>query len=60
MDNDQEIDKRVRHDYTSGIILYLEITSIYSKLDHKKYGIYIITEVFTNCTDLLHKYTLNN
>ena len=40
----------VRHDYTVGYLVYVDITDIYLKLDYNKYGTYIITEVFTNFT----------
>ena len=38
------------HDYAIGNIVYVEMTGIYCKLDYKKQGPYIITEVFTNGT----------
>ena len=38
------------HDYTIGDPVYVEMTDIYHKLDCKKQGPYIITELFTNGT----------
>ena len=40
------------HDYAIINLVYVEITGIYHKLDYKKQGPYIITEVFTNGTVL--------
>ena len=48
IDNVRENDRRVTHDYVIGDLVYMEITEIYRKLDYKKQGPYIITEVFTN------------
>ena len=38
------------HDYAIGDQVYVEMTGIYRKLDYKKQGLYIITEVLTNGT----------
>ena len=38
------------HDYTIGDIVYVEMNGIYRKLDYKKQGTYVITEVFKNGT----------
>ena len=48
IDNFQEKVKRVSHKYAIGNLSYVDITGIYRKLDYKKYGIYGITEVYTN------------
>ena len=50
MDNDRENSSRVTHYCAMGDQVYVEITGIYRKLDYKKQGPYIITEVFTNGT----------
>ena len=50
IDNVRENAKRVTHDYAIGNQVYVEMTSIYGKLEYKKQGPYIITEVFTNGT----------
>ena len=50
IDNVREKPKRVTHDYAIGDRVYAEMKRIYRKLDYKKQGPYIITEVFTNCT----------
>ena len=38
------------HDYKIGYELYVKMSGIYRKLDYKKQGQYIITEVFPNVT----------
>ena len=48
--NVRENSKRVTHDYAIGDQVYVEMTGIYRKLDYKKQGPYIITEIFTNGT----------
>ena len=48
IDNAQKNTIRVTHDYTIGDIVYVEMNGIYHKLDYIKYGLYRITEVFTN------------
>ena len=48
IDNVRENYGRVTHDYAIGNLVYVEMTSIYRKIDYKKQGPYIITEVFTN------------
>ena len=50
IDNVRENAKQVTHDYAIGDQVYVEITGIYQKLDYRKQGPYIITEVFTNGT----------
>ena len=50
IDNVRENAKRLTHDYAIGNRVYVEMTVIYRKLDYKKQGPYIITEVFTNGT----------
>ena len=47
IDNVRENSRQVKHEYTIGNLVYVENTGIYSKLDYKKKGPYIITEVFT-------------
>ena len=48
IDNVRENARRVTHDYAIGNPVYVEMTVIYQKLDCKKQGPYIITELFTN------------
>ena len=50
IDNSRENTKRVTHDYAIGNQVYVETTGIYRKLDYKKQGPCIITEVFTKDT----------
>ena len=50
IDNVRENSRGVTDDYTIGYRVYVEMTGIYRKLDYKKQGLYIITEVFTNGT----------
>ena len=50
IDNVRENNARVTHDYAGGDLLYVEISGIYLKLDYKRQGLYIITEIFTNAT----------
>ena len=38
------------HDYKIGDPLHVKMSGIYRKLDYKKQGLYIITEVFPNVT----------
>ena len=45
-----ENSRQVTHDYKIGNQLYVKMTGIYCKLDYKKKGPYIITEVFSNVT----------
>ena len=46
---------QVTHEYAICDQFYAEMTDIYHKLDYKKQGSYIITEVFTK--DTVVKYT---
>ena len=46
IDNVQENYRRVAHDYTVCNLVYPEMTGIYNKLDYKRQGMYITTEVF--------------
>ena len=32
---------QVSHDYAVGYLVYVDMTGIYRKIDHKKYGTYI-------------------
>ena len=50
---------RLIHEYAVGNLLYVDMTGIYHKLDYKKYGTYIITEVFTNGTVSVNKGQVN-
>ena len=50
IDNFRENVKRVTHDYAIGDQVYVEMSGIYRKIDHRKQGLYRITEVFTNGT----------
>ena len=50
IDNVLENGNKVTHDYTIYDHVYVGITGIYRKLDYKKQGPYIITELFTNVT----------
>ena len=50
IDNLREKSRQVTHEYTICDQIYAEMTGIYHKLDYKKQGPYIITEVFTNNT----------
>ena len=50
IDNGRENAKRITHDYSIGNRVYAEMTGIYRKLDYKKQGPCIITEVFTKDT----------
>ena len=50
IDNVRENAKRVTFDYAIGNRVYVEMTGIYRKLDYRKQGLYIITEVFKNGT----------
>ena len=50
IDNVRVNTKQVMHEYAIGNQVYVEITGIYQKLDYRKQGPYIITEVFTNGT----------
>ena len=44
--NFRENAMQVTHEYAVGDIVYVEMTGIYRKLDYKKQGPYIITEIF--------------
>ena len=46
IENVRENSRQVTYDYTIGDQVYVEMTSIYCKLDYKKQGLYRITEVF--------------
>ena len=59
IDNVQENDRQVTHDYAIGNILYLEMTGIYRKLYHKKQGLYRIVEVFKNGTVQFQRVQVN-
>ena len=48
--NVRENAKRVTHIYAIDNQVYVEMTGMHRKLDYKKQGPYIITEVFTNIT----------
>ena len=48
--NVRENAKRVTHECAIGNQVYVEMTGIYRKLDYRKQGPYIITEVFKNGT----------
>ena len=48
IDKDQENNRQVAHNYAIGNQVYVEITGIYRKLEYKKQGPYIITELFAN------------
>ena len=48
IDNVRENAKRVTHDYAICNPVYVEMTGIYRKIDYKKQGPYITTELFTN------------
>ena len=48
MDNIQENARRVKHDYANGILVYVEMTGIYRKLDYSKQVLYRITAVVSN------------
>ena len=50
IDNFQENTRQVMHDYAIGDRFYAETTSIYRKMDYKKQGPYIITDVFKSGT----------
>ena len=50
IDNVRENAKRVTHDCAIGNQVYVEMTGIYRKIDYRKQGPYIITEVFKNGT----------
>ena len=50
IDNVIEKSRKVTHDYKIGYQLYVKMSGIYRKLDYKKQGPYIITEVFPNVT----------
>ena len=50
IDNVRENYRRVMHDYAIGDRVYVEMTGIYCRLDYKKQGPYITTEVFTSGT----------
>ena len=50
IDNARENAKRVTYDYVIGNQVYVEMTGIYRKLDYRRQGTYITTEVFTNGT----------
>ena len=48
--NVRENARKVTHDYKIGDKLYVKMSGIYRKIDYKKQGPYIITEVFPNVT----------
>ena len=48
IDNVRENAKQVTHNYAIGDWYYVEMTGIYRKLDYRKQGTYIITEVYIN------------
>ena len=48
INNVRENTNQVTHDYAIGDQVYVEMIGIYRKLDYKRQGPYIITEVFTN------------
>ena len=50
IDNVRENTRKFTHDYKIGDQLYVKMSGIYRKLDYKKQGPYIITEVFPNVT----------
>ena len=50
IDNIRENAKRVMHDYAIDNQVYVKMVGIYRKLDYRKQGTYIITDVFTNGT----------
>ena len=50
IDNVKENARKITHDYKIGYQLYVKMSGIYRKIDYKKQGPYIITEVFTNVT----------
>ena len=42
IDNVRKIAKQVRHNYKVDYLVYVDMTGIYQKLDHRKYGPYRI------------------
>ena len=50
IDNACKNDKRVRHDYAVGDLVYMDMAGIYHKLYYEKYGPYRINKLFTNGT----------
>ena len=50
IDNFRENSRQVTHDYTISDQFYVEMTGIYRKLDYKKQGPYIVTDLFPNGT----------
>ena len=59
IDNVRENSRQVTHDYAIGDQVYVEMTGIYCRIDYKKQGPYIITEVFTNGTFRFQKRQVN-
>ena len=59
IDNVRENSKRVMNDCAIGNRVYVEMTSIYRKIDYKKQGPYIITEVFKNGTVRVQRVQVN-
>ena len=59
IDNVQEKDRLVTHDYAIHDQVYVKMTGIYRKLDYKKQGPYIITEVFKNGTFRVQRRPVN-
>ena len=59
IDNVGETARQVMHDYAIGNLVYVENTGIYQKLDYKKQGQYIITEVFTRGIVQLQRGNMN-
>ena len=59
IDNVIENSRQVTHDYKIGNRLYVKMAGIYCKLDYKKKGPYIITEVFPNFTVIVQQGQVN-